>query len=105
MKQILVILSFFWSSLVLANQVYDPTKPKQIYVATEEQVVDEVTAAPVDILRLQGILNKKNYRVAFIAGELYSKGDRVEGYLISQINSDHVVIQGSGTQKRLYVYE
>lgn len=105
MKKIILTLITLCSVTGFANQVYDPTQPKQIYVAMEQQVVDELMASPIDMLRLQGILAKKNKRVAIISGELYNKGDKVEGYLISEIRKDHVVIVGADTQKRLYVYE
>lgn len=105
MRQIVLILIALCTFSAVADQIYDPTQPKQVYVAMDQQVVDEVMASPIDMLRLQGILTKKKARVAIISGELYNKGDKVEGYLISEIHKDHVVMTGSGSQKRLYVYE
>lgn len=105
MKKTILTLIALCSMAGFANQVYDPTQPKQIYVAMEQQVVDELMTSPIDTLRLQGILAKKSSRVAIISGELYNKGDKVEGYLISEIHKDHVVMTGTDTQKLLYVYE
>lgn len=90
---------------VFASEIYDPTQPKQIYVATDQLVSELDMAEPVETLRLQGILAKKNTKIAIISGELYNRGDKVDGYKISEIHRDHIVMVGSGTQKRLYVYE
>lgn len=105
MKQILLIILVIWANISLASGVYDPTQPKQIYVATDQTVVDEDMVEPVELLRLQGVLAKKSRRIAIISGELYNLGDKVDGYIISEIHRNHVVMVGSGTQKRLFVYE
>lgn len=106
MKQCIYFVLLTWSSLALSTNVVDPTKPKNLYIVVDEQVVlEEVAESGQETIRLQGVLNRKGYRVAFIAGELYSKGDEVQGYRIGEIHKDHVVLLSSGTQKRLYVYE
>ena len=105
MNKYLLILFVLASASTFASGVYDPTQPKQIYVATDLLAVDEDMVEPVEVLRLQGVLEKRNSKIAIISGELYQRGDKVDGYLISEIHRNHVVMVGSGTQKRLFVYE
>ncbi len=105
MKQFFVMALFALPNLTSAVEVVDPTQPRQIYVASDEEIVDEDMVDQVDLIRLQGVLVRKGKRTAIISGELYGKGDKVEGYLIKEIQKNHVVLVGSGTQKQLYVYE
>lgn len=93
------------SSLAVAEQVLDPTKPKQLVAASAQTVTDEDAEQQVESIRLQGVLDKKGLKLAIISGELYNKGDKIDGYLIREIHNNYVVLVGSGTQKRLYVYE
>lgn len=104
MKQFTLLILMLWSGFVASEQVQDPTKPKQIYIATQQSSVDEDTQQS-GVLRLQGVVNKKGHKLAIISGELYNKGDKVDGYQIREIHNNYVVMVGSGTQKRLYVYE
>lgn len=91
--------------MVLSQQVQDPTKPKLVLAATQQTVLDEDAEAKNDMLRLQSVVTKKGRKLAIISGELYNKGDEVNGYQIREIHNNYVVIVASGTQKRLYVYE
>ena len=105
MKQFFVMALLALPSLTIAVEVVDPTQPRHIYVASDEEVVDEDMVDQVDLIRLQGVMVRKGKRTAIISGELYNRGDKVEGYLVREIHKNHVLLVGSGTQKRLYVYE
>lgn len=86
-------------------QILDPTQPKRIFVATDQAASVDDLSEPVEAMKLQGLLTRKGSRVAIISGLPYSKGDKINGYRISEIKDDHVVVVGSGIKKRLYVYE
>ena len=102
----------YWGILLLglgavfsasADKIHDPTMPK---VLVDMKAVSSATGTVVkQELELQGIVSKRNTRMAIISGQLHQVGDIVDGYLISQVHKDHVVLSKSGSQKRLYVYE
>ena len=112
LKGALAIAVILTSPFVLADKIHDPTQPKFV-VKEVESSTDSSTpmtaisqqSFPSGDVRLQGILNKKGRTVAIISGKLYAVGDQISGYKINKINQDNVVLIGSGTQKRLYVYE
>ncbi len=86
-----------------ADKIHDPTLPKvKVDVGNNaSQVSQETKQGAV----LQGIVNKRNSRMAIISGQLTKVGDEVDGYRVSQINKNNVVLIKAGSQKRLYVYE
>ena len=105
MKTITLALLLAASGVTLAQSIYDPTQPKKLYIVQDQTVSDDDMLDPFQRLQLQGILTKKGMKTAFISGQLYYRGDTVEGYKIREIHKDYVVLVSSGTQKRLYVYE
>lgn len=105
MKRFTLLILAIWSGLTLAQQVQDPTKPKLVFVASQPTATVEEMEEQNGLLRLQSVVTKKGNKLAIISGELYNKGDKVNGYQIREIHSNYVVIAASGTQKRLYVYE
>ncbi|NVK26007.1 MAG: hypothetical protein HWE10_13855 [Gammaproteobacteria bacterium] len=95
-----------------AHKIHDPTEPMFIMkeTAAGQQTIEatpilEQATMPQANLKLQGVMKKKDRTVAIISGQLYALGDQISGYKINEINQDNVVLIGSGTQKRLYVYE
>ena len=109
-KAAVTSVALLFASNVLAHKIHDPTEPKFVLKKTEAGTPISPSAMnkqgfPNDEIQLQGILNKKNRTVAIISGKFYAIGDNISGYKINEINQDNVVLIGSGTQKRLYVYE
>ena len=104
MKHLVLIFLLLWGNQVIADKIHDPTRPKFLSssVAPTGPEVAEINAGDI---QLQGVLNRKDHKVAIISGQLYNKGDKVNGYLISDIKNDHVLLLSSGTRKRIYVYE
>ena len=87
---------------VSADKIHDPTLPKiNLNVADN----NTVQAMSNEALSLQGIVNKKGAKMAILSGQLHRVGDVVNGFKISQINNNNIVLLKSGSQKRLYVYE
>ena len=86
----------------LADKIHDPTLPK-----INLNLVDNgaMPATSNENLSLQGIVNKKGTKMAIMSGQLHQLGDVVNGFKISQINNNNIVLLKSGSQKRLYVYE
>lgn len=99
----LTLLTLLFSASLWADKVHDPTLPKIKVVVTQasKPIVEELSAD----IKLQGVVNSNGSRLAIISGELYAIGDSIKGFKISKINNDNVVLLGSGSQKRLYVYE
>ena len=104
-KFFLLIITLM-SANVVAHKIHDPTKP-QIKSAAKNVSNDVSTTVEVQepVMVLQGIMNRKSARIAIISDQIYAKGDTINGYIISQVNNDNVVLVNSGTQKRLYIYE
>ncbi len=105
------VSKYIFASLLLgtgfaasADKIHDPTSPKfqvdAVNVATSanSQTTDQV-------LKLQGIVNRKGSRMAIIDGDLYQVNDEINGFKISLIEQASVVLTKSGAQRRLYVYE
>ena len=97
-----------------ADKIHDPTMPKYVVKSepgnTKVEIIEtpeglSPQAASIESIKLQGILKRRGKTVAFISGQMYSVGDKIRGFKIGKINQDHVLLIGSGTQKRLYVYE
>lgn len=103
-KPLILLFTVFYSCLALSLSVQDPTKPNPISLTTVKPM-DNGEKIQADPLHLQGIMIKKGSKLAIISGQLYSKGDKVDGYQIREIHDHYVVMDGLGTQKRLYVYE
>jgi len=95
------------SAGVMAHTVHDPTKPQLSTVVGQavNSPVNMEVEAPEPIMILQGIMNRKSARIAIISDQIYAKGDMINGYIISQVNNDNVVLLNLGIQKRLYIYE
>jgi hypothetical protein len=106
MKIVLAFMLFMFSCGLVAGKIHDPTEPK-LKLGASKASSDALSAVvqPEIELTLQSIMRGKKGNIAIISGTLVNKGDLIKGFLVSQINSDHVVIVNSGTQKRLYVYE
>lgn len=102
MKYLLLIL-VAWAGGVHADKIHDPTLPQ--FKATGASKAPEESDTLNEEIRLQGVLNRKKRKVAIISGQLYNKGDKVNGYLIADIKNDHVLLLSSGSRKRIYVYE
>ena len=86
-----------------ADAIHDPTLPKVAVTPNNMAAQSEQQATSGSVL--QGIVKKKNSRMAIISGQLTQVGDEVDGYKVSQINNNNVVLIKAGSQKRLYVYE
>lgn len=105
-KYFLLIITLFSVDLI-ADKIHDPTKP-QLKSAAKNFANDigaNKTEVQGPVMILQGIMNKKSARIAIISDQIYAKGDMINGYIISQVNNDNVVLVNSETQKRLYIYE
>tara|TARA_Y100000034_G_C6783929_1_gene350584 strand:- start:251 stop:559 length:309 start_codon:yes stop_codon:yes gene_type:complete len=102
MKYLLLVL-VAWTGAVYADKIHDPTLP-QFNATSAANAPVEMDISKEEI-RLQGVLNRKKHKVAIISGQLYNKGDKVNGYLIADIKNDHVLLLSSGSRKRIYVYE
>ncbi|MDO6718108.1 hypothetical protein Q4575_01780 [Psychrosphaera sp. 1_MG-2023] len=101
---VIIIISIF-PNTVFSDTVHDPTAPKIFGNVDSAGTFNRATAAVEEELTLQGIVNKKDTRMAIISGQLHRVGEMVNGYKISQVNNNNVVLTKSGSQKRLYVYE
>ncbi len=97
------VLLCIMTTSVVADKIHDPTMPKFVMNAN---LASNVSAnIQQESLLLQGIVNKKDAKMAIISGQLHKVGDVVQGFKIGQINNNNVVLLKSGSQKRLYVYE
>lgn len=97
---IAVVISVYASG-AWADKIHDPTLPKVNLTPAENGTeANEKTE-----LELQGVVNKRGIKMAFISGELVKVGDQVQDFKVSKINNNNVVLLKSGSQKRLYVYE
>lgn len=107
-KKYVGALIIFLPSLAIADKIHDPTKPKNLNPVMQPVgsavEVSESNSAMSGML-LQGIMYRKDTKIAIISEQIYAKGDKINGFIISQINNDNVVLVSSGTQKRLYIYE
>ena len=86
-----------------ADKIHDPTQPKRVVNIDPQSAATRVQTEQE--LKLQGIVSKRNTRMAIISGQLHQLGEEISGYRISQINKDYVVLTKSGSEKRWYVYE
>lgn len=111
-QNVLVMVATLVTTSAIADKIHDPTRPK--FVIKDPEAGADISTPiasiaqptfPTGDVKLQGVLNKKGRTVAIISGKLYAVGDQISGYKINEINQDNVVLIGSGTQKRLYVYE
>lgn len=102
MRYLLLIL-ILGAGTVQADKIHDPTLPK--FNAKSSMGTPVLSDDSAEDVQVQGILTRKNHKVAIISGQLYNKGDKVKGYLIADIKNDHVLLLGSGSRKRIYVYE
>jgi hypothetical protein len=106
-KKLFLVIIALMSAGVIADKIHDPTKPQLKSAA--KHVVNDAGIKEVEIqepvMILQGIMNRKSARIAIISDQVYAKGDTINGYIISQVNNDNVVLVNSETQKRLYIYE
>jgi len=59
------------------------------------------TMAPVQPLSLDGTMEMDNERVALINGHLYHRGEIIEGYRITQIHYNDVLLQNTVTQQSM----
>lgn len=98
-------LMMTFSSDLQADKIHDPTAPKFAGRVDESGAFNRTAVAKDSALSLQGIVNKKDTRMAIIGGQLFRKGDSINGYVISEVNRTNVVLSKSGSEKRLYVYE
>lgn len=97
----IVVYLFVFSGNVVADKIHDPTLPK---VDLTPATATDSTSTKTE-LELQGVVNKRGIKMAFISGELVKIGDQVQDFKVSKINNNNVVLLKSGSQKRLYVYE
>ena len=98
----LAMLFLFSAIDAKADAIHDPTLPK---LSVMPNSGSNSTAQNGASAVLQGIVKKRNSRMAIISGQLTQVGDEVDGYKVSQINNNNVVLIKAGSQKRLYVYE
>ena len=106
-KKFFVLAATFISTQVIADKIHDPTKPqfKSAAIAAGNNLAGVEVEVQEPVMILQGIMNRKSARIAIISDQIYAKGDTINGYIISQVNIDNVVLVNSETQKRLYIYE
>lgn len=106
-KKLFLLIIILVSADIMADKIHDPTKP-QLRSAVN-QVDNKLSDVAVEVLEpvmiLQGIMNRKSARIAIISDQIYAKGDKINGYIIIQVNNDNVELVKSGTKKRLYIYE
>ena len=106
-KPFFLLIIALGSADLMADKIHDPTKPQLRKIINQEAngLSNEEVEEKEPIMILQGIMNRKSARIAIISGQIYAKGDMINGYIINQVNNDNVVLVNSGTQKRLYIYE
>lgn len=88
-----------------ADKIHDPTAPPLSKKSNGAGIIGNNAEGAEPEIILQGIVNKKDTRMAIISGQLHRVGGMIYGYKISQVNKNNVVLTKSGSQKRLYVYE
>lgn len=104
-KYLLIIIISIFPNAVFSDTVHDPTAPKIFGNMDSAGTFNRAAVEEVEEMTLQGIVNKKDTRMAIISGQLHRVGEMINGYKISQVNKNNVVLTKSGSQKRLYVYE
>lgn len=109
-KLCLLIMVLTLSLQVNADKIHDPTKPQLKPVINPPNSLTELFTGQIDevlmpSMTLQGIMTRRKTKIAIISDQIYAKGDKINGYIISQINHDNVVLVNSETQRRLYIYE
>lgn len=102
---ILAVILCFSTKVVTADTIHDPTAPKFAGQIDEAGVFNRITTTVEETLSVQGIVNKKDTRMAIIGGQLVRIGEQVNGYTVKEVNRNNVVLTKSGSEKRLYVYE
>ena len=93
-------LALFSSGSVLADNslVRDPTQPVD-YVPSATETVSGGNSG----YRLSGIFESSR-PTALINGKRYHVGDKIDGYTVKSIRPSKVVLQGSGEQVELTMY-
>ncbi|MCE2572134.1 MSHA biogenesis protein MshK [Motilimonas eburnea] len=93
------ILTLLGCAMANAQPLNDPTAPRQPVkqVETKTQVV---VAKP----RLQSILVQNDHRSAVINNQNVGVGDRVDGYRVTRITANYVLLQGKGGTIRLSLF-
>ena len=102
-----LILGLGWWLVLIAlpanaDKIHDPTRPK---LELTNDLQPAVTPTLGDEFSLQGIVTKRDRHRAIIGDQLHSVGEQVQGYTLRQIEKNYVVLEKSGSLKRLYVYE
>ena len=109
MRSLYIIFGSVLSFIIKAEAKYDPTMPvltkAEIQVSNEPDILNSETASVAESLLLQGIVIKGEIRKAIISNQLYQIGDKVNGYILNNINDKDVLLTKSGSKKQLYVYE
>jgi len=83
-----------------ASSLNDPTKPINYKASTTIVAQDSSATLPT----LQSILGSSGNLKAIINNELYSVGQKVNGYRITNITSDAVSLAYQGKSYRLTLY-
>ena len=109
-KFCLLIVTLLLSWQVNADKIHDPTKPQLKSLTSQTMsktntITGQVEKVSMPAMTLQGIMDRRDTKIAIISDQIYAKGDKINGYIISQINHDNVVLVNSETQRRLYIYE
>ena len=101
LQKMLLLSGALLSFCCQADKIHDPTKPR----AGMGQAVTAGKPQQELQIRLQGILNNQNKKLAIIADEIFQEGAQVNGYKIIKINNNNIIITKAGVLKRLYVYQ
>lgn len=109
-RKLLIVVTMLACNSSFADAIHDPTKPKLKIGTESKNSVEDNSGIELNLMSLlpmtlQGVLDRRNVRIAIISDQLYAEGDKINGYIISKINKDNVVLVSSGKQKRLYIYE
>jgi len=88
-----------WNFEVVALR--DPFLPVRPFMAKEEAKKATATIPSFPEVRLSGIVNLLNKKMAIINNRMLGEGDRFDGILVEQVTDDEVVLKSESAGKRI----
>jgi len=79
----------------------DPFLPVRPFKAKEEAKKATATIPSFPEVRLSGIVNLLNKKMAIINNQMLGEGDRFDGILVEQVTDDEVVLKSESAGKRI----
>jgi hypothetical protein len=99
-KWLLIVLSFL--SIDVCAELKDPTKP--IYINNNSSASTGNRYKAFSIGKLQLIYSSGNKKYVLIDDVRYTEGESVNGYKITKINENDVVVSENGQQKTFSIF-